>query len=191
MDERRTRMNEDAIDRKLVCAFIDGLISDDGERKKGLEYIRNMPPVNPTKTGHWIWCFDSHKCSNCEKYTCFSRKELLKYCPNCGAKMIEPQKSEDAIEFSEEDAIKMLKSKMDGHTDTSYEWAETVRMSIKALEQEQKTGRCKDCKWRKDSDGSYQRGVRAESKCPINRKEVLEGNGYCYMFEPQERSDKE
>jgi len=43
----------DAIDRKLVCAFIAGLISDDGERKKGLEYIRNMPPVNPTKTG-WI-----------------------------------------------------------------------------------------------------------------------------------------
>ena len=40
-------MNEDAIDRKLVCAFIDGLISDDGERKKGLEYIRSMPPVNP------------------------------------------------------------------------------------------------------------------------------------------------
>ena len=35
-----------------------------------------------------------------------------------------------------EDAIKMLKSKMDGHTDTSYEWAETVRMAIKALEQE-------------------------------------------------------
>ena len=40
-------MNEDAIDRKLVCAFIAGLISDDGERKKGLEYIRNMPAVNP------------------------------------------------------------------------------------------------------------------------------------------------
>lgn len=47
---------------------------------------------------------------------------------------------EDAIEFSKEDAIKMLKSKMDGHTDTSYEWAETVRMAIKALEQEPKTG---------------------------------------------------
>lgn len=35
-----------------------------------------------------------------------------------------------------EEAIKMLKSKMDGHTDTSYEWAETVRMAIKALEQQ-------------------------------------------------------
>lgn len=38
------------------------------------------------------------------------------------------------------EAIKMLKSKMDGHTDTSYEWAETVRLAIKALEQESKTG---------------------------------------------------
>lgn len=34
------------------------------------------------------------------------------------------------------EAIKMLKSKMDGHIDTSYEWAETVRMAIKALEQQ-------------------------------------------------------
>lgn len=43
--------------------------------------------------------------------------------------------------MTREEAIKMLKSKMDGHTDTSYEWAETVRMAIKALEQEEsKTG---------------------------------------------------
>lgn len=43
--------------------------------------------------------------------------------------------------MTREEAIKMLKSKMDGHTDTSYEWAETVRMAIKALEQEP----CEDC----------------------------------------------
>lgn len=43
--------------------------------------------------------------------------------------------------MTNEEAIKMLKSKMDGHTDTSYEWAETVRMAIKALEQEP----CEDC----------------------------------------------
>ena len=36
--------------------------------------------------------------------------------------------------MTREEAIKMLKSKMDGHTDTSYEWSETVRMAIKALE---------------------------------------------------------
>lgn len=43
--------------------------------------------------------------------------------------------------MTREEAIKMLKGKMDGHTDTSYEWAETVRMAIKALEQEP----CDDC----------------------------------------------
>ena len=66
----------------------------------------------------------------------------------------------------EEKAIKMLKSKMYGNTDTSYEWAETVRMAIKALEQEPKQvelegdgyahgtdeivydfGRCPNCGW--------------------------------------------
>lgn len=38
--------------------------------------------------------------------------------------------------MTREEAINMLKSKMDGNTDTSYEWAETVRMAVKALEQE-------------------------------------------------------
>ena len=59
---------------------------------------------------------------------------------------------------------------------------------LKALEQEP---RCKDCKWWKDSDGLYRRGVHAESQCPINRKEVYEGNGYCFLFEPQESESKE
>ena len=51
-------------------------------------------------------------------------------------------------EFSEKDAIKMLASTMDGQINTSYEWAETVRMSIKALKQE---------------------------SCEINRKDALKG----------------
>ena len=37
--------------------------------------------------------------------------------------------------------------------------------------------RCKECKYWKDSDGVYRRGCSAESKCPINRREVFEGNG--------------
>jgi len=56
----------------------------------GCEYKEQEP-----KTGHWIWCVGSHKCSNCEEYTCFSHKTPLRYCPNCGAKMIDPQESED------------------------------------------------------------------------------------------------
>jgi len=49
--------------------------------------------------------------------------------------------------------------------------------------------RCKNCKWWKDSDGEYRRGCGAESKCPINRREVFEGNGYCYLYEPQESEE--
>lgn len=55
---------------------------------------------------------------------------------------------------------------------------------------EPKTGHCKDCRWWKDSDGVFRRGIGAESQCPMNRIEVYEGNGYCYMFEPQESEDK-
>lgn len=37
--------------------------------------------------------------------------------------------------MTNEECIKMLKSKLDGNTDTSYEWCECVRLAIKALEQ--------------------------------------------------------
>jgi hypothetical protein len=61
--------------------------------------------------------------------------------------------------------------------------------SVKSLEQEPKIGYCKDCKWWKDSDGVYRRGGDAESQCPINRREVFDGNGYCYMYDQQESEE--
>lgn len=45
---------------------------------------------------------------------------------------------------------------------------------------------CKDCKYWKDSDGVYRRGFDAESKCPLNLKEVYEGTFYCGMAERKE-----
>ena len=59
------------------------------------------------KTGHWIKysiprCGEQHyKCTNCDEYFNFGLysdyyKKAFKYCPNCGAKMVEPQESEDA-----------------------------------------------------------------------------------------------
>lgn len=39
---------------------------------------------------------------------------------------------------------------------------------------------CKNCKWWKDN---ARRGVESII-CPINRSEVLKGDGYCYMYEP-------
>ena len=63
--------------------------------------------------------------------------------------------------------------------------------TLPSVTPKEKIGYCKDCKWWKDNDGVYRRGVGAESKCPINSKKVYEGNGYCYLFEPQESEDKE
>lgn len=37
--------------------------------------------------------------------------------------------------MTNEECVEILKSKLDGYTDTSYEWCECVRMAIKALEQ--------------------------------------------------------
>lgn len=63
--------------------------------------------------------------------------------------------------------------------------------ALSSVTPQPKMGHCKDCKWWKDSDGVYRRGVGAESQCPINRKEVYEGNGYCFLYEPQKSEDKE
>ena len=50
------------------------------------------------KTGHWIYMGNGHnglhKCSECgEKRKMFDGLE--KYCVSCGARMVEPQESED------------------------------------------------------------------------------------------------
>lgn len=64
------------------------------------------------------------------------------------------------------------------------EFNEILDLAIKALEQEPKIGHCKDCKWWKDSDGKYRRGCGAESICRINTDKVYQGEGYCYLYEP-------
>jgi len=79
-------------------------------------------------------------------------------------------------------------SVVDGHLDQCIEYfTEAIKNGIpldETMNAEQK--HCKDCKWWRDSDGVYRRGIGAESQCPMNRRKVLEGTGYCYMFEPQE-----
>ena len=63
------------------------------------EKLKQLPPVQPkTKTGYWIYIGNSEvnglkicECDVCGKRTYGSHA----FCPNCGAKMIEPQESED------------------------------------------------------------------------------------------------
>lgn len=86
--------------------------------------------------------------------------------------------------MTREEAIAMLKSKMDGSVDTSYEWAETVRMAIEALSAPSDIVQCKECKhshmtygglckycdmWEEDGDALY-----------------LEGDFYCGFGERKE-----
>ena len=57
------------------------------------EEIKKLAPVNLTKTGHWIE--DEYemevRCSACGE----ENDKWSKYCPNCGAKMVEPQEGEE------------------------------------------------------------------------------------------------
>jgi NADH pyrophosphatase NudC (nudix superfamily) len=80
---------------------ISGVIEDettlDGNEMRDLVEFLSTLKQEP-KTGHWKYGYafaDGNycKCSEC--------KEIIKctypmhYCPNCGAKMVEPQESED------------------------------------------------------------------------------------------------
>lgn len=88
--------------------------------------------------------------------------------------------------IDEKEVLKILKRYEGRMNPTAYFGLEADIVNIEALEQEP---RCKDCKWWKDSDGKYRRGCGAESHCPINRREVYEGNGYCFLYEPQESEE--
>ena len=59
----------------------------------------NLPSVNPQpKTGHWITTrtFMHDGEFYCDRCKCDSpQNEKWDYCPNCGAKMVEPQESEE------------------------------------------------------------------------------------------------
>ena len=100
---------------------------------------------------------------------------------------LEQEPCEDCI--SRKETISMLEFMLSNFKDYKEALKEALDKVRNARSVQPKTGHCKECKWWKDSDGAYRRGVRAESQCPINRREVFEGNGYCYMFEPRESEE--
>ena len=103
-------------------------------------------------------------------------------------RLLEQQPCEDAV--SREAALKECHNiVVDGERYRVIQ--EETLLELPPVTPQQKTGHCKDCKWWKDSDGVYRRGVGAESKCPINNVSVNHGLGYCYMYEPQESEEKE
>lgn len=83
------------------------------------------------------------------------------------------------------DALKISAPVMAVTQEEFNNYIQTLNNIIGWLEQEPKTGYCKDCRWWRDSDGVYRRGFGAESQCPISNHAVYCGEGYCYMFEPK------
>lgn len=104
-DDAISRQN--IIDTYKSCA---DMLSD--EELKGadlvMEWVNNAPPVTQkSKTGHWItWKeagndipsetrFECSVCHDAAQTLCNGLDLLSPFCPNCGAKMVEPQESED------------------------------------------------------------------------------------------------
>ena len=102
---------EDCISRKLLSDNICEGIScnecsfneiDDESGCLLQKRLDELPSVQPKpKTGHWIKVTNGrggHECDLCHEYAPSyqsGEEHLTNYCPNCGAKMIEPQESEE------------------------------------------------------------------------------------------------
>lgn len=116
----------------------------------------------------------------------------LQYCPYDAERTKEQKPCSDAVSRQEVLDQTYLWSKDEFLRVTNpFDYLRKRINSLQPVTPQPKTLHCKDCKWWKDSDGVYRRGVRAESKCPINNVSVNHGFGYCYMFEPQESGEKE
>ncbi len=55
-----------------------------------IEFLEQEP-----KTGHWIDHEKHIECNKCGTWFLKSHQIRKSYCPNCGAKMVEPQESEE------------------------------------------------------------------------------------------------
>ena len=90
---------DDAISRQAAIDVVSGI------DRHFVKYIKELPTVTPIqRTGHWIEKdgFDGdvyYDCSECgESWTTIEGtpwQNGMCYCPNCGAKMVEPQESEE------------------------------------------------------------------------------------------------
>ena len=106
--------------------------------------VEQLPSVNPQpKTGHWIKTgyVDKVMCSICKrKMWNFWEVNDFNYCPNCGAKMVEPQESNDGMTSEEaKELLDNLIGMVSDNHESDYDTA--LKMGIKALEQEP----CEDC----------------------------------------------
>ena len=105
----------DAVSRKAVIDAMYDLFDVKNDRMVLIPWsasaidvrINALPSVQPKQTGHWIEHPEIetsepeylmfYECSECGDEQCFCKSDVHKkrFCSNCGAKMGEPQESED------------------------------------------------------------------------------------------------
>ena len=101
---------DDAISREAVIKIIDGWY----EQNRDTENIEDliilityMGSVQPSRKGHWEYferpmdadtMLSGYKCSECNYEIGKFYKADNNFCPNCGARMVEPQESEEQTE---------------------------------------------------------------------------------------------
>lgn len=82
---------DDLIQRQGVLDLAKkGVLISNGNYGSVCKVINDLPSVNPTKTGHWTYLFNSRvnglkvcECDACKKRAYGSTH----FCPNCGARM--------------------------------------------------------------------------------------------------------
>lgn len=101
LDQEPTTKNDlgvDAVNREAVLDLIADYDLSMGQVVKGIHALPSVTPQEP-KTGKWIstetkgvryafWC--RYKCS-----LCGGLSDRTNFCPNCGARMVEPQESKE------------------------------------------------------------------------------------------------
>ena len=102
LEQETTTKNDlgvDYISRVKVIDYLCRHCPDDGECFEDcddIKHLRKMPSITPLepKKGHWVirpHVYGVTYCSECD----FELKiDNTNFCPNCGAKMVEPQESE-------------------------------------------------------------------------------------------------
>ena len=65
----------------------------EAEYRKLMDIIDSLPSVRPSRKGHWTGATMTYRyrCSECGNMAEYEEN----FCPNCGARMDEPQESED------------------------------------------------------------------------------------------------
>ena len=86
---------------------------------------------------------------------------------------------EEAIEHAEDVAISAIGCEYAAEHRQLAAWLRELQERRKAPE----IIYCHECIHWKDSDGVYRRGISAESKCPVNSRQVYEGTFFCGMAE--------